>query len=165
MARNPIEKDALCGPVCDRDPRAGGGAHGEPGPRDRRFAETTRRYRTLGRSLQACRSRPRFFGSIQCSMDFEMIRGSKNCVGATRTPHHNCLRDANGLPVINEKMSFTASISFGRLLLLRQSLVKIFLHQSATESIRARESQDVVRTCRIGPGTGLTQKLFKIPMQ
>src|SRR6266576_6725383 len=43
------------------------------------------RYRILGRSLQACRSRPRFFGSIQCSMDFEMIRGSKNSWARTRT--------------------------------------------------------------------------------
>ena len=70
---------------CDRDSCAGGGAHGETRIALSPLCRNSCRYRILGRSLQACRSRPRFFGSIQCSMGFEMIRGSKNSWARTRT--------------------------------------------------------------------------------
>src|SRR5881227_2487467 len=51
---------------------------------DQRVAETLVDTAYWG-ALKACRSRPRFFGSIQCSMGFEMIRGSKNSWARTRT--------------------------------------------------------------------------------
>ena len=40
MAANPIEKDALFGPISIEILAAGGGAHGGSGSRYRRFAET-----------------------------------------------------------------------------------------------------------------------------
>jgi hypothetical protein len=121
------------------------------------------RYRILGRSLQACRSRPRFFGSIQCSMGFEMIRGSKNSWARTRTSEP-ATPDSEPSITWDKVKTLCSSKSFGRSLIAALiSLVKIFLQQGTAESIRARKSQvscvlvDIGRHC-------VTQNFLEIPL-
>ena len=59
-------------------------AHGRSRSRDRRVAETLVDTAYWGARCQACRSRPRFFGSIQCSMGFRNDPRFKN--SRARTP-------------------------------------------------------------------------------